>query len=109
MPSRDHAEVAEARSRGRGRGILAVAALALGAFCYGTTENLPVGLLPLMAADLHRSLSSVGLLVTGYGLTVAVVSVPLTRMTARMPRRVLLPVLLSVFVVTTWTSVVVAN
>ncbi|HEU5158695.1 MAG TPA: MFS transporter [Streptosporangiaceae bacterium] len=80
-------------------------ALALGAFCFGTTENLPVGLLPLMAADLDRSLSAVGLLVTGYGLTVAVVSVPLTRLTARTRRRVLLPVLLSVFVVTTWISV----
>jgi DHA1 family inner membrane transport protein len=88
---------------------LAVAALALGAFCYGTTENLPVGLLPLVAADLHRSLSAVGLLVTGYGLTVAVVSVPLTRLTARMPRRRLLPGLLSVFVITTWTSVAAAD
>lgn len=87
----------------------AVLALALASFCYGTTENLPVGLLPLMAADLHRSLSAVGLLVTGYGLTVAVVSVPLTRLTARMPRRVLLPVLLSVFVLTTWTSVAAAD
>jgi MFS transporter, DHA1 family, inner membrane transport protein len=88
---------------------LAVAALALGSFCYGTTENLPVGLLPLMAADLHRSLSAVGLLVTGYGLTVAVVSVPLTQLTARMPRRMLLPGLLSVFVITTLTSVIAAN
>jgi MFS transporter, DHA1 family, inner membrane transport protein len=88
---------------------LAVAALALASFCYGTTENLPVGLLPLMAADLDRSLSAVGMLVTGYGLTVAVVSVPLTRLTARMPRRVLLPALLSVFVITTWTSVVAAD
>jgi hypothetical protein len=62
-----------------------------------------------MAADLNQSLSAVGLLVTGYGLTVAVVSVPLTRLTARMPRRVLLPALLSVFVITTWTSVVAAD
>src|SRR4051794_38877177 len=86
----------------------AVLALALASFCYGTTENLPVGLLPLIAADLHRSPSAVGLLVTGYGLTVAVVSVPLTRLTARMRRRVLLPGLLSIFVLTTWTSVAAA-
>jgi MFS transporter, DHA1 family, inner membrane transport protein len=88
---------------------MAVLALAVAAFCYGTTENLPVGLLSLMAADLGTSLSAVGLLVTGYGLTVAVVSVPLTRLTARMPRRVLLCGLLSVFVVTTWISVGAAN
>ena len=62
-----------------------------------------------MAADLNESLSAIGLLVTGYGLTVAVVSVPLTRLTARIPRRILLPGLLSVFVVTTWISVAAAN
>jgi DHA1 family inner membrane transport protein len=49
------------------------------------------------------------MLVTGYGLTVAVVSVPLTRLTARMPRRVLLSGLLAVFVVTTWISVAASN
>jgi DHA1 family inner membrane transport protein len=87
----------------------AAASLAVAAFCYGTTENLPVGLLRLMAADLGTSLSAVGLLVTGYGLTVAVVSVPLTRLTARMPRRLLLSGLLSVFVVTTLLSIVVSN
>lgn len=53
-----------------------VAALMLAAFAFNTTENLPVGLLPLIADDLRVSLSSVGLLVTGYGLTVAVVSLP---------------------------------
>jgi MFS transporter, DHA1 family, inner membrane transport protein len=40
---------------------------------------------------------------------VAVVSVPLTRLTARMPRRVLLPGLLSVFVITTWISIAAAD
>jgi DHA1 family inner membrane transport protein len=106
------AEAELPRSTGRSRPVAAVGAvlaLALASFCYGTTENLPVGLLPLMAADLDRSLSAVGLLVTGYGLTVAVVSVPLTRLTARMPRRVLLPCLLSVFVVTTLISVIAAD
>jgi DHA1 family inner membrane transport protein len=87
----------------------AVLALAVAAFCYGTTENLPVGLLPLLSADLGASLSVTGMLVTGYGLTVAVVSVPLTRLTARMPRRVLLSGLLSVFVVATWISVAAVN
>jgi predicted MFS family arabinose efflux permease len=46
-------------------------ALGTGAFCFVTTENLPVGLLPSMAAGLHTSLPAIGRLVTGYGLTVA--------------------------------------
>jgi DHA1 family inner membrane transport protein len=87
------------------RGAAVVGALALGAFAFVTTENLPIGLLPLIAADLERSLSAVGLLVTGYGLTVAVVSVPLTRLTLRIPRRFLLSGLLTVFVLATLLSV----
>ncbi|WP_200827331.1 MFS transporter [Thermomonospora echinospora] len=86
------------------RAVAAVAALAVAAFCYGTTESLPVGLLPLIAGDLETSKSAVGLLVTGYGLTVAAVSVPLTKMTGRVPRRYLLSGLLAVFVVATVVS-----
>ncbi|HEX6468568.1 MAG TPA: MFS transporter [Streptosporangiaceae bacterium] len=81
----------------------------MAAFCYNTTESLPVGLLQVMAADLGTSLSAVGLLVTAYAVVVAVVSVPLTRMTARVSRRRLLIGLLSVFVVTTWVSVAAPN
>ncbi|GAB3971657.1 MFS transporter [Actinoallomurus acanthiterrae] len=90
--------------RGRSAAVGVVVALAVAAFCYGTTENLPVGLLPLISADLRTSLSSTGLLVTGYGLTVAVVSVPLTSAVVRIPRRLLLSGLLVTFVVSTWIS-----
>lgn len=76
----------------------ALGGLMIATFCFVTTENLPVGLLPSMAADLHTSLSSAGLLVTWYGLTVAVASVPLTRATRRIPRRYLLSALLAAFV-----------
>lgn len=76
----------------------ALAGLMVATFCFVTTENLPVGLLPLMAADLHTSLSSVGLLVSWYGLTVAVASVPLTRAARWIPRRYLVPGLLALFV-----------
>jgi MFS transporter, DHA1 family, inner membrane transport protein len=91
------------------RAVAAALALATAAFTYGTTENLPVGLLGLMADDLDASLSKVGLLVTGYGLTVAVVSVPLTKLTARVPRRHLLSGLLAVFVVATIVSATAGN
>lgn len=81
-----------------------VAALMLAAFTFNTTENLPVGLLPLIADDLRVSLSSVGLLVTGYGLTVAVVSLPVAYLTRSIPRRHLLSGLLGLLVVASWMS-----
>ena len=84
-------------------------ALALTAFCFFTTENLPVGLLPSIAHDLHRSLTATGNLVTAYAVTVAVVSIPLTMVTRHMPRRMLFPLLLGVFVIATWASLTVAN
>jgi DHA1 family inner membrane transport protein len=81
-----------------------VAALMLSAFTFNTTENLPVGLLPLMADDLRVSLAAVGALVTGYGLTVAVVSLPLAHVTRSVPRRYLLTGLLGLLAVGSWVS-----
>ena len=49
----------------------------LAAFTFNTAENLPVGLLELISESLRVSLSAVGLLATGHGVTVAVASVPL--------------------------------
>ncbi|WP_420117333.1 MFS transporter, partial [Micromonospora sp.] len=57
-----------------------------------------------VATDLDVSVSHAGLLVTGYAVTVAVVSVPLTHVTRRVPRRRLLGVLLGVLVVATLVS-----
>ncbi|MEO3892245.1 MFS transporter [Nonomuraea sp. B5E05] len=67
----------------------------LGAFAFNTTENLPIGILKLMSEDLGQSLSAVGLLVSGYGLTVALVSVPIATVTRAVPRRLVLCVLLA--------------
>lgn len=78
--------------------VAVVVALAVALFSLSTVETLPVGLLPVIAGDLDVSRSAVGLLVTGYGLVVAVASVPLTHLVRRVPRRALLIVLLSVFV-----------
>jgi DHA1 family inner membrane transport protein len=89
----------------RGRSMAALGALMLAAFCYLTVETLPVGLLPVIAADLGVTLTAVGLLVTGYGLTVAIFSLPLTRLVRRVPRRLLISVLLAVFVVATAATV----
>jgi MFS transporter, DHA1 family, inner membrane transport protein len=87
----------------------AVVALGVGAFCFVAMETLPVGLLPLIAADFGRSLSGTGMLVTGYGLTVAITSVPLAYATRRIPRRRLIAVLLAVFAVATVASGLAGN
>lgn len=81
-----------------------VAALMLAAFTFNTTENLPVGLLSLMAADLRVPLAAVGVLITGYGLTVAVVSLPVAHVTRSVPRRHLLAGLLGLLSVASWVS-----
>jgi MFS transporter, DHA1 family, inner membrane transport protein len=76
----------------------ALLALSLGTFAYVTTENLPVGLLPELAQDLHHSRSVTGYLITGYAAVVVVASVPLAIATRRFSRRRLLIAALSVFV-----------
>ncbi|MFH9071234.1 MFS transporter [Streptomyces alboflavus] len=80
---------------GNRRGVAVVAALMLGAFAFNTTENLPIGVLKLMSEDMDVSLAAVGLLVSGYGLTVAVVSVPIAQLTRSVPRRLVLCLLLA--------------
>jgi predicted MFS family arabinose efflux permease len=88
------------RSRlGSAPAVLSLIALSLSTFMYVTAETLPIGVLPLIAADLGRTVSEVGLLVTVYGLVVVVASVPLTKITQRVPRKPLLCALLVVFAV----------
>ncbi|MER5785195.1 MFS transporter [Streptomyces mobaraensis] len=72
-----------------------VAALMVAAFTFNTVENLPIGLLTLLSDDLGTSLGAVGILVTGYGVTVAVASLPLAHATRSVPRRHLLTALLA--------------
>ncbi|KOG67921.1 sugar transporter, partial [Streptomyces varsoviensis] len=81
-----------------------VAALMLAAFTFNTTENLPIGVLELISDDLKVSLSAVGGLVTGYGVTVAVVSLPIAHATRAMPRRHVLTALLGALVVASLVS-----
>jgi predicted MFS family arabinose efflux permease len=67
-----------------------VAAIMLAAFSFNTAENLPIGLLDLMADDLEESMARTGLLVSGYGLVVAAASLPLAYLTRGVPRRYVL-------------------
>ena len=78
------------------RAWLPIIALAFAAFVFNTSEFLPVGLLPDIAKSLHETVPFTGLILTGYAFVVAVMSLPLTIVTARFERRKLLLVLLFV-------------
>jgi MFS transporter, DHA1 family, inner membrane transport protein len=84
--------------------LAALVALGSGAFCFVTTENLPVGLLSVISANLHVSVSAVGLLVTAYASVVLIASAPLTHLTKRVPRRLLLCALLATLILTNLAS-----
>ncbi|MFF0151823.1 MFS transporter [Micromonospora sp. NPDC005203] len=88
-----------------GRHVCVLLAIALSAFIFNTTENLPIGLLNMMSADLGVSLPAAGFLVTGYGVAVAVVSLPMAQLTRHLPRRFVLSGVLVVLAVATVGSV----
>lgn len=73
-------------------------ALAAAAFCYVATETMPIGILTLVSGDLAVRPQAVGLLITGYAVTVAIVTIPLTYVTRNVPRRRLMIVLVAVLV-----------
>lgn len=80
-------------------GAAVLVALMLAAFTFNTAENLPIGLLELISDGLRVPLSAVGLLVTGYGVTVAAASVPLAHSVRAVPRRHVLTGLLAALIV----------
>ena len=65
-------------------------ALVLATFVAVTTEIVPVGLLPQLSRAFSVSEAVTGLLVTVYAGLVAVLAIPLTRLTTRLPRKPLL-------------------
>jgi len=77
---------------------IALFALAVAAFAIGTTEFVIMGLLPQIATDLDVTIPSAGLLVTGYALGVVIGGPLLALATARLPRKIVLLVLMGVFV-----------
>ncbi|WP_420383537.1 MFS transporter [Novosphingobium sp.] len=72
-------------------------ALAIGAFGIGVTEFTPMGILPMIATDLHVSIPTAGLLVSAYAMGVLVGAPVMTLGLARVPRRALLVGLMGVF------------
>lgn len=72
-------------------------ALAVGAFGIGVTEFAPMGLLPVIAGDLHVSIPAAGLLISAYALGVVIGAPVMTLTTSRVPRRTLLIALAGIF------------
>ncbi|SDD74842.1 MFS transporter [Glycomyces harbinensis] len=79
------------------RRALAIGALALGAFGIGLSEFVVVGLLGPIGADLDVSIPTAGLLVTGYAASIAISAPLMTAAGIRLPRKTLLIVLMSLF------------
>jgi DHA1 family inner membrane transport protein len=72
-------------------------ALAAGAFGIGVTEFAPMGLLPVIANDLHVSIPAAGLLISAYAIGVMLGAPLMTLTTGRVPRRTLLILLAGIF------------
>lgn len=83
----------------RKQGMLALLALAISAFAIGTTEFISVGLLPLIAEDLHISVTTAGLTVSLYALGVMFGAPILTSLTSSMSRKTLLLWIMIVFII----------
>lgn len=81
------------------RATFALLALAISAFAIGTTEFISVGLLPLIANDLHISVTLAGLTVTLYALGVTFGAPILTSLTSGVPRKILLIGIILVFII----------
>lgn len=82
-----------------GRGWVAVLSVALGSFVLVLSEFLPIGLLPAIAADLHISIGTTGLLVVATGLMGAIGAPVVTVFTSHVDRRVVLLSLTGLLVV----------
>ncbi len=84
------------------RRAFAIAALALGAFGIGLTEFVVVGLLGPLSQDLHVSIPTAGLLITGYAASVAIGAPIITLAGSRLPRKtmlIMLIMLMSLFII----------
>ena len=76
---------------------LGLIALAVGAFGIGVTEFAPMGMLPVIAGDLHVSIPAAGLLISAYAMGVLIGAPLMTLTTGRIDRRTLLIALMGIF------------
>lgn len=86
-----------------------VLALTACAFCIGTAEFVVMGLLPDIARDLAVSIPLAGQIVTAYAIGVVVGAPILAVLTGRMPRKLVLLLMLGVFIVGNLLSAISPN
>ncbi|GAA3754292.1 MFS transporter [Salinactinospora qingdaonensis] len=78
---------------------LAVFALMIASFGIGTTEFVIMGLLPEVADDMSVSITTAGLLISGYALGVVFGGPIFTGAATRMPRKHMLLILMVLFII----------
>ena len=83
--------------------------LALSAFAIGTTEFVIMGLLPEVAGDLSVTIPAAGWLVSGYAFSVAIGAPIMALLTARLPRKSALLMLMGIFILGNLLCAVAAN
>ncbi len=86
-----------------------VLALTMCAFCIGTAEFVVMGLLPDIARDLAVSIPLAGQLVTAYALGVVIGAPILAALTAGMPRKRVLLMMVGIFIVGNFLSAIAPN
>lgn len=86
-----------------------VLALTICAFCIGTAEFVVMGLLPDIAGDLSVSIPAAGQLVTAYALGVVLGAPILATVTADMPRKRVLILMVVVFIIGNLLSAISPN
>jgi predicted MFS family arabinose efflux permease len=75
----------------------ALTVLGASTFFYVTAETLPVGLLPQISDGLAVGEAQVGLLLTSYAVVAGVSTIPLTALTMRAPRHLLIAIAVAIF------------
>lgn len=81
----------------------------LGTFTVGTAEYVVTGLLTQISDDMHVSISSAGLLVSVYAISVAVIGPFMRIFTMKVHAHRLLPVLVAIFIVSNLVGMLAPN
>ncbi len=87
----------------------ALYALAIGAFGIGTTEFMPMGLLPQIAGDFDVGIATAGLLISGYAFGVFVGAPLITLGTRNWSRKAVLLALMGIFTLGNLASALAAD
>ncbi|MFJ4027579.1 MFS transporter [Paenarthrobacter sp. NPDC089989] len=85
----DQTRVETRRTSSDGFPLSGLLALSAAIFISMTTEFLPGGLIPLIAAEFDRAPAEVGNLITVFALTVILTAAPLALLTRRVPRKMM--------------------